>query len=185
MKHQRGETKQPARSARPCTHAGSTPGARLVAKLHSECGQAVVEMAVVLPLLLAILTGTASFSMALFSMQQLGNAASTSAQQLGADQGLVTDPCATAVTAVTTALPNWTASKISYKISITDSGGTAHNYPSSGMTAGSSFSCTAGAGYMDANEPVTVTLSYQYTWFPILNFSPSSALTASEAAMME
>jgi Flp pilus assembly protein TadG len=154
-------------------------------KLRSESGSSIVEMALVLPVLLAILTGTASFSLALFSMQQLGNAASTTAQQLGADQGLITDPCATAVTTVTTALPNWTASKISYKVSITDSSGTAHNYPTSGMTAGSTFSCTAGAAYMVANEPVTVTLSYQYTWFPILNFSPSSALTASEAAMME
>lgn len=147
-----------------------------------EEGTSLVEFAIVLPLFMTVLTGSASFSMALYSFQQLANATSTAAQQLGAEQGLITDPCATAVTTVTAALPTWTASKLTYTVTITDSSGTAHTY---GPTAGSTFSCTAGATNMAANEPVTVQVSYAYTWFPILAYSPSSSLTASETALME
>ena len=151
-------------------------------RLAGEEGGALAEFAVTLPLMLTVLTGAASFCLALYSFQQLSNATSTAAQQLAAEQGLITDPCATMVTTVTSALPNWTASKLTYTVTITDANGAAHTY---GPTAGSSFSCTAGAANMAANEPLTVQVSYQYTWFPILDFSPSSALGATETALME
>jgi hypothetical protein len=38
---------------------------------------------------------------------------------------------------------------------------------------------------MAPNEPVTVTVSYAYSWLPILNFSPSSGLSSSETALEE
>jgi Flp pilus assembly protein TadG len=145
-------------------------------------GTALVEFAIVLPVLMSILTGAASFCMALYSFQQLGYAGSNAAQLLAVEQGLLADPCATTASTVTAALPNWTPSKITYTVTITDSTGAAHTF---GPTAGSSFSCTAGASDMAANEPVTVQVSYQYTWFPILSFSPSSSLTSSESALME
>ncbi len=145
-------------------------------------GTALVEFAIVLPLLMTILTGGASFCMALYSFQQLGYAGSNAAQLLAAEQGLITDPCAVTASTVTAALPNWTPSKITYTVIITDSTGTAHTF---GPTAGSSFSCTSGASDMAANEPVTVQVSYQYSWFPILSYSPSSSLTSSESALME
>ncbi len=147
-----------------------------------EEGTSLVEFAIVLPLLMTILTGGASFCMALYSFQQLGYAGSNAAQLLAAEQGLITDPCATTASTVTAALPNWTPSKITYTVTITDSSGAAHTF---GPTAGSSFSCTSGAADMAANEPVTVQVSYQYTWFPILSYSPSSSLTSSESALME
>ncbi|MEI9968346.1 MAG: hypothetical protein WDM87_06865 [Terracidiphilus sp.] len=80
-----------------------------------------------------MLTGTASFSLALYLLQQIGNATSTAAQLLGAEQGLITDPCATVVTSVTSSLPNLTPGKITYTVSITDSSGTQHT---SGPTTG-------------------------------------------------
>jgi Flp pilus assembly protein TadG len=147
-----------------------------------EEGNALLEFAVTLPLFLTVLTGTASFSLALYFLQQIGNATSTASQLLGAEAGLITDPCASAVTSVTASLPNLTASKITYTVAITDSGGTAHTY---GPTAGSSFTCLAGAAQMAANEPVTVTVKYNYTWLPILAFSPSSNLISSETALAE
>lgn len=150
--------------------------------LRAEDGAALVEFAIVLPLMMTVLTGAASFSMALYTFQQLGYATSNAAQLLGAEQGITSDPCAAAASSVTAALPSWTASKLSYTVTITDSGGTAHPYNS---PATGSFSCTAGAAEMSANEPVTVQISYQYTWFPILAFSPSSNLTSSESALME
>jgi Flp pilus assembly protein TadG len=145
-------------------------------------GTALVEFAIVLPLLMTILTGGASFCMALYSFQQLGYAGSNAAQLLAAEEGLITDPCATVASTVTAGLPNWTPSKITYTVTITDSTGAAHTF---GPTAGSSFSCTSGASEMAANEPVTVQVSYQYSWFPILAFSPSSSLSSSESALMQ
>lgn len=149
---------------------------------RGEEGAALLEFAITLPLLMTVLTGTASFSLALYLLQQIGNATSTAAQLLGAEQGLITDPCATVVTSVTSSLPNLTPGKITYTVSITDSSGTQHT---SGPTTGSGFTCKSNAANMAPNEPVTVTVSYAYSWLPILNFSPSSGLSSSETALEE
>jgi Flp pilus assembly protein TadG len=151
-------------------------------RLRGEEGGALLEFAITLPLLMTVLTGAASFSLAFYSLQQLGNAVSSASQLVAAEQGLITDPCAQAVTSVTGSLPGWTASKLTYTMVITDSSGSAHTY---GPTAGSSFSCTAGAALEAPNEPVTLTVSYAYTWMPILAFSPSSPLTSTEAALAD
>jgi Flp pilus assembly protein TadG len=158
---------------------------RRLLRLRGEDGNALVELAIALPIMMTILTGTASFSLALFYLQQLGAATATATQLLGSEQALVTDPCASVVTSVTTSLPNWTTSNFSYSVSITDSSGTAHPFPSTGMTTGSSFSCKSGAADMAQNEPITVTVSYSFTWLPVLKFSPSSNLTATETSIAD
>lgn len=153
-----------------------------------EEGNALVELAFVAPIMMLLLTGVASFSMALYSYQQLGYAVSAAAQAVGAEQGLISDPCATLESDITTALPNWTVSKFTFTTVITDSTGTAHTF---GPTAGSGFSCTAGAGDMAQNEPMSVTVSYQYSWFSIFTwrpdneFTPSGNLSVSEAVLVE
>jgi Flp pilus assembly protein TadG len=151
-------------------------------RLRGEEGGALVEFAVTIPLMMTVLTGTASFSMALYYLQQLGNATSTAVQLVGAEQGLTTDPCATAVTSITSTLPSWNAKNLTYTLTITNSSGTATTY---GPTTGSSFSCTAGASELAPNEPVSLSVSFAYSWLPVYKFSPSSALTASDAAMAQ
>jgi Flp pilus assembly protein TadG len=159
-------------------------------RLRSEEGGSLVEFAIVVPLLMTVLTGSASFALAFYSLQQLGNATSGAVEAIAATQGVAPDPCALAVTSVTSALgigatsalPNWTASKITYKLVITDSSGATHTY---GATTGSSFSCIAGAAEEAPNEPVTLTVSYSYTWLPVLAFSPSSPLSSAETAMAD
>lgn len=142
-----------------------------------EEGASLLEFAVTLPLFLMVLTGTASFSLGLYFLQQIGNATSTAAQLLGAEAGLLTDPCATVVSSVTSSLPNLSSSKLSYSVTITDSSGTTHN--------STSTSCTSLASDMAPNEPVTVTVTYQYSWMPVFRFSPSSNLTSSETSLAE
>jgi len=151
-------------------------------RFRGEEGGALVEFAVTIPLMMTVLTGTASFSLALYYLQQLGNATSTATMLVGAEQGLTSDPCATAVTSIQDSLPGWKASNLTYTMVITDSSGTTHTY---GPTAGSSFSCTAGASELAPNEPVTLTVSFAYSWLPVYQFSPSSALTSSDTAMAE
>ena len=151
-----------------------------------EEGAALLEFAVTLPLFMAVLTGTASFSLGLYFLQQIGNATSSAAIAIGgaASVGIngVQDPCKWAVSSVTASLPNLDPTKITYKLSVTDSAGTAHTY---GPTAGSSFSCAAAYAQEAANEPVVLTVSYTYSWMPVLSFSPSSSLTSTEAAIAE
>jgi Flp pilus assembly protein TadG len=153
---------------------------------RDERGTVLVEFAVTLPLLMTVLTGTASFSVALYWMQQLENTTSAAALSLGDDAGLTTDPCSFAVTAVTGALPNMSPSKFTYTLTVSypNSSGTLVS-TSYGPTTGSSFSCSGGASLMTANYPVTLTVSYAYSWLPILKFVPSSGLTATGAAQAE
>jgi len=159
-------------------------GRHWIARLKDDRGSALVEFAVVLPVMISILTGTASFSMFLYNYQQLGFTVSNASQLVASQQGLLAngDPCATAVTSVTGALPHWTAGNFTYTVTITDSAGTAHTY---GPTAGSSFSCTAGYALMADNEPFALTVTYRYTWLPILSFSPSGNLSASQTSVTE
>jgi Flp pilus assembly protein TadG len=154
--------------------------AKRFARRRSEEGSTLVEFAVTLPIFLTVLTGAASFSLALYGMQQLSNATSAAVQSVADGRALTSDPCAAAVSSITSTLPTWSATKFTYTLTITDSTETAHKY---GPTTGSSFSCTAGETYQSENFPVTLQVSYAYSWLPILAFSPSSALSATEGTM--
>jgi len=157
--------------------------------LDSEEGTSLVELAICLPIMLTLLTGAASFSLAFYSLQQLGNATTSGVQLVAADQGLVADPCETAATAVEGALPNWTTTKLTFTMAWTDSSNNSH---SEGPVAAASFTCpTAGDGSSDTstamgpNTPVVLTVSYSYSWLPVFKFTPSSALTSTEAALAD
>ena len=157
-------------------------GRRCLELVRDNRGGPLVEFAVVLPLTLTIMTGTASFSMFLYSLQQLQFTTASASQLVSSEQGLISDPCAAVVTSVTGSLSKWTAGNFTYTVVITDSSGTAHTY---GPTTGSSFSCTAGAALMAINQPMSVSITYKYTWLPILSFSPSGNLAASQTSITE
>lgn len=153
-------------------------------RFRGESGSTLMEFAFVIPMLMTVLTGAASFSLAFYNLQQLGNATATAVQAVAAEQGLASDddPCAYAATTITGALPSWTASKFTYTEVITDNTGTSHKY---GPTTGNTFSCSAGSAFLFQNYPVVLTVSYSYSWLPILAFSPKSPLTAVQAAMAD
>jgi Flp pilus assembly protein TadG len=152
--------------------------------MAGDAGSTLVEFAMIAPLMLAVLTGAASFSMALYSLQQLQNATYSATTLLGDNAGITSDPCNLAMTTVTTALPNWTASKLTYTVNIN---GTIVSSTTSGNGGSTGFTCKSDASDMSVTtpEPVTLTVTYTYSWLPILNFSPSSNLTASSSALMQ
>lgn len=158
--------------------------ARRALGIRGEEGGALLEFAVVLPMLISILTGAASFSLAFYSLQQLQNATSGAVQAIAAEQGEIpnNDPCALAVTDVVATLPGWTTGNLTYTLTVTDSTGTGHTY---GPTTGSSFTCAGDGTYEQPNEPVSLTVSYKYAWLPVLAFSPSSPLTSTEGWMAD
>jgi Flp pilus assembly protein TadG len=148
-------------------------------RVKGEEGNALIELAIALPVVLALLTGAASFSMAFYNLQQLETATSFAAQQLAGSQSLTSDPCASVQTWVTQMLPNWSASKFTYTVVITNSTNTF------GPTTGSSFSCKSGAADLTANQPVTVTVTYAYSWLPILKWSTLSGITATASGIVD
>ena len=158
-----------------------------VARFRGEEGTSLVELAIAVPIMMTLLTGAASFSLGFYSLQQLGNATAAATQYEASQQGISTNPCTDIVTQITTTLPSWTASKFSYSISITDSSGTAHLFPTSAgtMDAGSAFTCASLASDEAAGEPITVTVQYTYSWLPVFKFTPSSALTSTDTVMAE
>jgi Flp pilus assembly protein TadG len=151
-------------------------------------GAALLEFAITMPLLMIVLLGTVSFSLALYNLQQIGNATSSAAMSVGGEAGLFpnNDPCAAAKSFVTGALPNMTPASLGLTLVITDTSLNTDKYTGTGA----SFSCTS-APAMEANYPVTLTVSYAYSWFGIPHFAtlpgftfvPSGNLTSTQAAI--
>ncbi len=75
-------------------------------------GGALVEMAVSLPVLLLIMTGIFSLSVALYQKLQLAEAVGNAGRMLAVDRGSQ-DPCSDAATAIYGAAPGLTKSQIS------------------------------------------------------------------------
>lgn len=164
--------------------------ARLRARLRSgEEGGSIIETALVLPLLLSIMLGMFSLTMALYTYQQLGYATFACAQQLGFSRGLYVDPCYQATQTLMTALPGFAASKLSITMTISNSAGTASVYgPFTGAVASGSGCTGAGSGgttnAMGQNQPATVNVSYNYSWIPMWMLSLSGNLVSQETTLI-
>lgn len=123
-----------------CTSAGKartqTPLAwRMRTRWKREHGSAVVEMALVLPLMLLIMTGIATFSMALYQKLLLAEAVGSAGRFIAGDRGQ-TDPCSDTWTALTQSAPGLSAGSISMTIKYTHSQtGTSATYTSNTCTA--------------------------------------------------
>jgi Flp pilus assembly protein TadG len=119
-----------------------------------ESGGALVEMALVMPVLLCLMTGIFSISTALYQKLQLAEALSSGGRVLAADRG-ATDPCADTVTAIDSAAPGLGTTNIGLKIII--------NGNSYGTNT-STVSCTAAGGnnnpLMPAGAIATIQASY-------------------------
>ena len=166
--------------------------AKLRYRLRGEEGGSLVEFAMVAPLMLTILTGTASFSLAFYNLQQMATATESAVQAVAATQGSIGDPCNLAMTTVQAALPSLNSSRLSYTLTVTASDGTVTSYPSGSNGGSTAYSCTpAGNGGTKSTEeaagtPVVLTISYQYGWLPIMNFRPQwSNLSVTLAALAD
>ena len=164
---------------------------------RGESGGAVIEFAVTVPVLMTIITGAASFSLAFYNLQQLATATAATVQAVAAESGepADADPCNNVQTLIQGtgtstnpgSLPSMLPANLNYQLTITDSTGATHQYPSSGYTAGSgTFSCTAGSSQLASGEPVKLSIKYSYTWLPIPFFSSlTSPLYSTQTAMAD
>lgn len=152
---------------------GERAGARLRA---GNEGNAIVEIALVLPLLMIVMTGIISFSIAFGNQLLLTQAVGTGAQRLQVIRPTTSDPCADTFTAIKNAAPTLTSANI--KLTITINGGT----PQTGNTCVGAVASLVAA----QNLPVTVAATYPCNLsFYGKSFSPTSCLLTAQATEYE
>jgi len=139
-------------------------GGGLVAGRRSrdERGSALVEFALVAPLLLMLIFGMIAFGMVLYNQLALTNATNLGAQALASSRATLTtganqgDPCGAVETAVYNAAPTLSQSKLSFTIVINGTTEVA------GAT-GSSVTCTSAYSSLATGQSSTVTITYPST----------------------
>lgn len=115
-------------------------------------GSALVEMAVVLPLMMLLITGFCFLGIAVDNYLILTHATDVGARYLAVGRGQLTDPCAQTVSVIQNAAPGLSSSKLSYTFTI----GSSSNF-------GSSCNTTADLAYMSAGATATVNVTYTYS----------------------
>ncbi|MGD0628883.1 MAG: TadE family protein [Terracidiphilus sp.] len=130
------------------------PGRRILALLRiGERGSALVEMALIMPMLLVLTTGIFVFGIAMNNYVTLTNAVSVGARTVALNAQLTTDPCAVASAAIEAAAPSLNSSKLNFSYSFNGS-------PYSGSSCNSSSIDTGAAGNLASGTTVTVTATY-------------------------
>ncbi len=132
-----------------------------------ELGQSLLEFALVLPIFMLMITGVLVLGLTVNNQTQLQTVVDQGAQAVAINQGLVSDPCGTALTIMQNATTlTWSS------MTITVLKGDRNSTDS--ITGGSCSGLTSGT-------PVTVTATYPCSLAHIFSFAGSSCtLTASE-----
>jgi Flp pilus assembly protein TadG len=115
--------------------------------LCSRRGGSFVEFTLVMPILLLVMTGMASFGFALHNELVLTNAVNAGAQTLAFSRGQTTDPCATAYSAISSAGPS-----LGTGLSLT--------FVINGATYTATNTCSAGAAEMSQGASAQISASY-------------------------
>jgi Flp pilus assembly protein TadG len=136
-------------------------------------GQALIEVAVTLPVLMLLVTGIFSFGIYINNNMQLANAVATGARTLSISRGVSTDPCSTASSAVISAAPTLNSSSMTFAYSING-------------VAYSGASCTSATANMVQGQPASVTVTYPCT-LAIYghNYAPVCSLTAKTTELIQ
>jgi Flp pilus assembly protein TadG len=153
---------------------GGKRGQRRGAKgrCRHEDGQAIVEMAIALPLLLLILTAIMQFGLMLNKAITLNDAVRTGAETLALYGGESTDPCDSAITSTVNSATNvgLSASQVSVTLA-------------SGDTCGSgSYPSRTGASVTAGNTgTVSATYPYSFSVFGVPLFNVNLNASASDS----
>lgn len=121
-------------------------------------GQALVETALVLPVILTIVMGILIFGIFTMQIMSLTQGVSSAGLLLAVSSGQTTDPCALAATSLQKAAPILNSTNLSYTVSLTPEGSTTHTY--TGSSCSSTSTTSGAAGYLTSGGTVQVTASY-------------------------
>jgi Flp pilus assembly protein TadG len=142
-------------------------------------GQAMVEMALILPVLLLVVTGILVFGLAFNNYLLLTEATSVGARTLAISRGETTDPCATAAAAIYAAAPLLVAADLSFTFVLN---GTTYTGPS--CNSGSSTTGAAGNLKQGAYAVVTVTYPCSLAVYGA-NYAPNCSLQSQIAELVQ
>jgi len=151
---------------------GRSVCARIAALLHrGESGNALIEMAFALPLLLMVMTGIWSFGLYVYNAMLLEQAVSAGAQYAQEDVNS-SSMCTDVLGAVKLAAPSLANSNLSMTLTVLSDSGTGNG----GATSCSSSTITQADTNNMSGAPVAVTATYPCK-LPIYSFSPSCKLS--------
>ena len=139
----------------------------------------MVEMALILPVLLLVVTGILVFGLAFNNYLMLTEATSVGARTLAISRGETTDPCATAASAVYAAAPLLVAANLSFTFVLN---GTTYTGPS--CNSGSSTTGAAGNLKQGAYAVVTVTYPCSLAVYGA-NYAPNCSLQSQIAELVQ
>jgi len=152
-------------------------GKQARSRARDEQGQAAVEFAIALPLMLTILLGVVMFGIAINDDVALTFATDTGAQLLSISRGQTTDPCKTTSQAVYSAAPQ--LNQLNLKFTIVLDG-------TSVTTNSTQPSCSGSQQYLVQAQAANVTATYpcNLTIFG-LNPVPNCTLTAQSTVLIQ
>jgi Flp pilus assembly protein TadG len=138
--------------------------------IRGDHGGALVEMALVMPIMLAMLTGIFSFSVVLYQKLQLSEAVSNAGRVMALERG-DTDPCATTANAIYAAAPALAKSNMTLTFTLggSNTSGTVTGGTIYGGTKGTAPTCTAagngGAAALQTGWPAQIQATYPCSFF--------------------
>jgi Flp pilus assembly protein TadG len=151
----------------------------LLPRRLTEDGQAMVEMALVLPVLLLVVTGILTFGLAFNNYILLTEAASVGARTLAISRGETTDPCATAASAIYAAAPLLVPANLSFTFVLNGK-----SYQGASCNSGSST--TGAAGNLKQGSSARLTVSYPCSLVVYGNdFAPNCSLKTQVAELVQ
>lgn len=124
-----------------------------------SAGQALIEFALIAPLVLMLAIGIAVFGIGLNQYLVLTNATEIGAHQIAISRGQTSDPCLTLNNAVVNASPNLTPSSLTFTLTL--NGVSSGSFSGQTVSNGTAICPTLAANLLEnANEVVTVTYPF-------------------------
>ncbi len=155
---------------------------------RSERGQALLEFAFLLPVLMVVLLGMIVFGIALNNYMELTNGTTAGAQAVSISRGQTIDPCQTAATPFNAAAPNLITGNVSFTIT-TSTGPGGSGTSQTLWSSGASPSCPAAnttsppASYLVQGGTITVKATYPCNLKVFgINFAPSTCTLTAQTA---
>jgi Flp pilus assembly protein TadG len=156
-------------------------GARAACRrVCGEEGAALVEFALIAPLMLMLTSGIFIFGIAMNNYLVLTQAVSVGARTMAANGGITLDPCAIASNAVIAAAPNLTAANLRFTYNL-------NGNPESGTSCPSTSLTTGPASYLAGTTNATLTVTYPCVLVFYGNSSGATGcvLTASDTELVQ
>jgi Flp pilus assembly protein TadG len=144
-----------------------------VQELQGESGQALIELATVLPVLLLLSTGVCAFGLTVNNYLMLVDGVNDGARQLVLSRSQTSDPCATISAYVVSGAPRLDPTKLSFTFIL-------NGTPFTGRT------CTSGAADLVQGQPAEVMATYPCSLAAYrYNFAPGCTLTAQTTELVQ